>query len=296
MSFTNKTLEQLPPSEFSRQFQERVAQLNALLDLKLRALKIAPEGNLRISQSHGNAQYYHRKRPDDKRGFYIDANNYELAQGLAQKDYNKRLVASLKKELKILQSALSQLEKLTELNGTTETVLNSLTPLRRALIRPVTLSDSQYAAAWISQKYKGKPFQPDSQKMYTSNGERVRSKSEVLIADTLKRLGVPYRYEFPLTLKIGDRNRDQTDTATRSKKLTIHPDFICLNLRTRQEFIWEHFGRMDDGNYSKKTAKKLRTYSENNIHPGKNLILTVEAVGLPLSSMYIEEIIHTYLK
>lgn len=206
----------MPPSEFSRQLQERVAQLNALLDLKLRALKIAPEGNLRISQSHGNAQYYHRKRPDDKRGLYIDANNYELAQGLAQKDYNKRLVAALKKELKILQSALSQLKKLNELNGTTETVLNSLTPLRRALIIPATLSDSQYAAAWLSPKYKGKPFQPDSQKMYTSNGERVRSKSEVLIADTLKRLGVPYRYEFPMVLKTG--GRDQTDTATRSKK------------------------------------------------------------------------------
>lgn len=294
MSFTNKTLEQLPPSEFSRQLQERVAQLNALLDLKLRALKKAPEGSLRISQSHGNAQYYHRKIPDDKRGFYIDANNYELAQGLAQKDYNKRLVAALKKELKILQCTLSQLEKLNELNGTTETVLNSLTPLRRALIRPVTLSDSQYAAVWISQNYKGKPFQPDSQKMYTSNGERVRSKSEVLIADTLKRLGVPYRYEFPLVLKTG--GRDQTDTSTRSKKITVHPDFLCLNLRTRQEFIWEHFGRMDDSDYSKKTAQKLRTYSENNIHPGKNLIITVEALGLPLSSWYIEEIIQTYLK
>ena len=294
MSFTNKILEQLPPSEFSQQLQERVAQLNALLDLKLRALKIAPEGNLRISQSHGNAQYYHRKRPDDKRGLYIDANNYELAQGLAQKDYNKRLVAALKKELKILQSALSQFEKLNELNGTTETVLNSLTPLRRALIRPVTLSDSQYAAAWLSPKYKGKPFQPDSQKMYTSNGERVRSKSEVLIADTLKRLGVPYRYEFPLVLKTGAR--DQTAPFTRGKKITVHPDFICLNLRTRQEFIWEHFGRMDDSDYSKKTAKKLRTYSENNIHPGKNLIITVEALGLPLSSRYIEEIIQTYLK
>lgn len=294
MSFTNKTLEQLPPSEFSRQLQERVAQLNALLDLKLRALKIAPEGNLRISQSHGNAQYYHRKRPDDKRGLYIDSKHYELAQGLAQKDYNKRMVASLKKEIKILQGALRQLEKLTELNGTTETVLNSLTPLRRALIRPVTLSDSQYAAAWLSPKYKGKPFQPDSQKMYTSNGERVRSKSEVLIADTLKRLGVPYRYEFPLTLKTG--GRDQTDISTRSKKITVHPDFLCLNLRTRQEFIWEHFGRMGDPDYSKKTAKKLRTYSENNIHPGKNLIITVEALGLPLSSKYIEEIIQTYLK
>ena len=53
---------------------------------------------------------------------------------------------------------------------------------------------------------------------------------------------------------------------------------------------------MGDSDYSKKTAQKLCTYSENNIHPGKNLIITVEAVGLPLSSMYIEEIIQTYLK
>ena len=91
-------------------------------------------------------------------------------------------------------------------------------------------------------------------------------------------------------------------TATRlifpleAKKSPFTPIFLCLNLRTRQEFIWEHFGRMDDSDYSKKTAQKLRTYSENNIHPGKNLIITVEANGLPLSSMYIEEIIQTYLK
>lgn len=294
MSFTNKTLEQMPPSEFSQQLQKRVAQLNALLDLKLRALKKAPEGSLRISQCHGNVQYYRRENQKEKLGHYIDSNQYKLAQSLAQKDYNKRLVASLKKELKILQSVLRQLEKMSVDNESPDTVINLLHPLRRALIIPATLTDSQYAAAWLSQKYKGKPFQPDSQVLYTSNGERVRSKSEVLIADTLKRLGVPYHYEFPLVLKNG--GRDQPLTYTRSKKITVYPDFLCLNLRTRQEFIWEHFGRMDNSDYSKKATQKLRTYSENNIHAGKNLIITVEDVGLPLSSMYIEEIIQTYLK
>lgn len=284
----------MPPSEFSQQLQKRVAQLNALLDLKLRALKKAPEGSLRISQCHGNVQYYRRENQKEKLGHYIDSNQYKLAQSLAQKDYNKRLVASLKKELKILQSVLRQLEKMSVDNESPDTVINLLHPLRRALIIPATLTDSQYAAAWLSQKYKGKPFQPDSQVLYTSNGERVRSKSEVLIADTLKRLGVPYHYEFPLVLKNG--GRDQPLTYTRSKKITVYPDFLCLNLRTRQEFIWEHFGRMDNSDYSKKTTQKLRTYSENNIHAGKNLIITVEDVGLPLSSMYIEEIIQIYLK
>ena len=37
---------------------------------------------------------------------------------------------------------------------------------------------------------EGMPFAEDSQKYYTANGERVRSKSEVIIADALLRNGV----------------------------------------------------------------------------------------------------------
>ena len=147
MSFIKTNIEQLPPSEISQQLRERVAKLNAVLDLKLRALKKAPEGNLRISQCRGDVQYYHRKSPDDERGHYLDATHYELAQSLAQKDYNQRLVKSLKNELKILQGALRQLEKITASNESSDTVINLLHPLRRALITTATLTDEQYAAA-----------------------------------------------------------------------------------------------------------------------------------------------------
>ena len=41
----------------------------------------------------------------------------------------------------------------------------------------------------------------------------------------------------------------------------LHPDFYCLNLRTRQEFAWEHFGMMDDPDYASTTAEKLRLYA-----------------------------------
>ena len=207
MSFTKKNFEQLPPSEISQQLRERVAQLNAVLDLKLRALKKAPEGNLRISQCRGDVQYYHRKSPDDERGHYQNATHYELAQSLAQKDYNQRLVKSLKMELKILQGALRQLEKLTASNDSSDTVINLLHPLRRALITTATLPDEQYAAAWQEQKYKRKSFQPDKPELYTASGIRVRSKSEIIIADTLTRLGIPYHYEYPLSLTCGGRSQ-----------------------------------------------------------------------------------------
>ena len=80
--------------------------------------------------------------------------------------------------------------------------------------------------------------------------ERVRSKSEVIIADTLARHGVPYRYEYPLKLKSG------RDGAFR----TIHPDFLCLNVRTRAEFYWEHFGLMDDPDYLERTLAFIRLF------------------------------------
>ena len=290
MSFTKTNFEQLPPSEISQQLRERVAQLNAVLDFKLRALKKAPEGNLRISQCRGDVQYYHRKSPDDDRGHYLDAAHYKLAQSLAQKDYNQRLVKSLKKELKILQDALRQLEKITARNDSSETIINRLHPLRHALITTATLTDEQYAAAWQKQKYKRKSFQPDKPELYTASGIRVRSKSEIIIADTLTRLGIPYHYEYPLSLTCGGRSQ------TARSKITVHPDFLCLNIRTRQEFIWEHFGRMDDAEYSAKATQKLNTYNENGIYPGKNLIITVETALLPPDTNHIENLINTFLK
>ena len=116
--------------------------------------------------------------------------------------------------------------------------------------------------------------------MFTTNGERVRSKSEVLIADTLKRFGIPYRYEYPLRLKNG---------------ITVHPDFLCLNVRTRQEFYWEHFGMMTTPDYAQKAIHKLQQYSDNHLLPAIKLIITMETATSTLNLKYIEQQIKTYL-
>ena len=38
----------------------------------------------------------------------------------------------------------------------------------------------------------------------------------------------------------------------------VHPDFCCLNVRTRQEIFWEHLGMLDDPNYVAKNFMRLR--------------------------------------
>ena len=313
MRFTNQVVEQLPPSQIAFQLQKRIEELETLLAIKEKALKKAPEGSLRVSKSHGSVQYYHKVNSDDKNGRYLDAEHRDLAQKLAQKAYNIKLLPAIKKELALLQAVLVQIRKNSQGREIPLNVLELINPDCRALITTATLTDEQYAAAWLSQKYKGKSFQPDAPELYTARGERVRSKSEVIIADTLTRLGIPYHYEFPLTLKSGGRGQSagtsqqsagafpqNEDTSSQNagarSKITIYPDFLCLNIRTSREFIWEHFGLMDDPSYSTRAVQKLQTYNQNGIHPGQNLIISTESSDLPLNTRHIENLINTFLK
>lgn len=157
---------------------------------------------------------------------------------------------------------------------------------RQELIVPITLTDQQYKEKWLDVKWGGLPFQPDATVYTSMTGVQVRSKSEVLIADALARRGIPYRYEYPLSL----RRQQSHDT------ITLHPDFLCLNLRTRQEFYWEHFGLMDSPEYAQNATTKLHLYAENKIHPGKNLIITMETQSSPLTPSIIEQEIMSFLK
>ena len=168
-----------------------------------------------------------------------------------------------------------------------QTLYDALCPARQSLITAATLTDEQYLSQWKNITWQGLPFSPEAPQYDTANGEKVRSKSEVIIADTLARHGIAYRYEFPLRLRQTTRN---------SEISTIYPDFLCLNLRTRTEFYWEHFGLMDDAEYASKSARKLSVYAENNIFIGRNLIITMETQAEPLNTRMIEKIILDFLK
>ena len=213
------------------------------------------------------------------KGKYLPKKQLQLAVQLAQKDYDSQLMPLLRTEITALQNYLRATRNCTNIPK----LYNSLCPSRRALIQPVTLPDEQYAAQWQAVQYKGLPFEQDAPVYTTARDERVRSKSEVIIADALLRHGIPYRYEFPLKLNKGRQT------------FTFYPDFLCLNIRTRQEFLWEHFGMMDDPAYAQKATAKLRLYEENGILPGRNLLLTMETQTEPLSTRAVEKIISEFL-
>ncbi len=94
--------------------------------------------------------------------------------------------------------------------------------LSQKMISAACLPDSDFAEIWQNISYEGKAFTEDTPTLLTSRDEKVRSKSEIIIADALNRLGIPYRYEYPLEI-----------TNEKGIRKTFYPDFICLNLRTR---------------------------------------------------------------
>jgi hypothetical protein len=253
----------------------RKTAIEKILQVSENALTNAPEGKLRIGRSRKFRQYYLRNGPSDKEGTYIKSSQETLAKALAQKDYDHRLVNELRQELRAICRFLDDYHP-ERVDG----IFQSLHEKRKALVMPVRLLDIDYIRQWTSIIYEKKGFEEDAPEFYTARGERVRSKSEIMIADALHRHGIPYRYEYPIFIAgLG----------------TVHPDFICLNIRERQEYLWEHCGMMSDSTYSDAAVKKIERYLASGYYPGKNTILSFETSSRPLSSRVIEQNISGYL-
>lgn len=256
--------------------EARENQLKQLKKEKEKALEKAPEGSLRICKHGNKTQYYHRNNPKDFNGGYIKEKDIGLARQLAQKDYDKKVLCSAEKELNAINKYLLGCP-----DKSVEQIYESLHGARQKIITPIMEPDKEYIRKWEEEKYQGKEFYEGTPELYTLKGERVRSKSELIIADILNKEGVPYRYEYPLYLRGMGR---------------IFPDFTVLNIKKREEVFWEHFGMMDDPVYAEAAIKKIATYEQNGIFLGENLILTYETRKNPINQKLVRGLIEHYLQ
>ncbi|MEI8082802.1 MAG: ATP-dependent RecD-like DNA helicase, partial [Actinomycetes bacterium] len=104
----------------------------------------------------------------------------------------------------------------------------------------------------------------------TLQGELVRSKSELVIANHLHSLGLSYHYERPL------------DGTARSGRL--RPDFSFID-DSGEVIILEHLGMLDCSTYSNSWDWKLDWYKANGYDEGINLFTTDEVNGLDMESI-----------
>ena len=254
--------------------KKRAEMLRDEIEARKTAIERAPEGTLRAIRYGNSFQYYNRTEAKDTHGIYIPKKELKLAGALAQKAYDKKFVAQAAKELEILDEYLSKTE-----SKAIEKIYDSMHPGKKLLISPVYEDEKAFVNNWESIEYPPGYFMEGVTEHYSDKGERVRSKTEENIANMLKMYGVPYRYEFPILLDNIERR----------------PDFTCLNIRKRKEFIWEHFGMMDAEDYAGKNVDKIGRYILNGYIPGKNFIMIFETQNKPLHSEVIRSVIESYL-
>lgn len=251
--------------------QKEVENLKELKKTLLLQLQSTSRKQLRLSKSHGQFQYYIQ---EDNKRIYIRKKNIQQARELAQRDYNQSLIPCLSKKISVLENFTQSYS-----HADCEKCFTELPLARRELVSPYFVNDLIYAKRWQAQKYPPNKDFPEGNN-FTFKNEKVRSKSEVIIANMLNSKGIPYHYEVPVKI---------------SKEVTLHPDFFCLNKRTRQEFYWEHCGKMDDPDYSQKLVNRLAIYAQKDIIVGKNLILTMETQKQPLNIKVVEKMIAALL-
>ena len=253
---------------------EEQQRLEKIIDETRNRLKDAPTGTLRMSKSHNTLKYY-RCTKGKKSGIYINRNNIDMARKLAQKAYDEKV-------LKLAEKRFSQIQKITKdyVENEIEEIYQKERTERQVLIEPVEPTWEQKVEEWKSREYKGKGFREDTAIILTEKGERVRSKSEKILADYFYRNGIEYKYECPLYL---------------NGYGAIYPDFTFLSPHTGEEIYWEHNGMVDDPVYARNMVRKLQEYEKNGIFQGERLILTFETEQTVLNTSKIEQLVKRYL-
>lgn len=206
---------------------------------------------------------------------YIPKKNIELARNLAQRDYDNKLLQEIDQRQKVLKRFIKEYP-----HEILEQVYYDMNEYRKELVHPIIETDEQYEKVWLSTPYIRKIIGDDVPVIITENGERVRSKSEKMIADKLKQLGIPYRYEAPLRL---------------SRSTVLHPDFTLLNVKERKEIYFEHFGMMDNPEYVESALKRIELYEKNGIFPGDRLLFSWETMSLPLNMHTVEAMLKKFV-
>lgn len=280
-----KKIELLSPDAFIEEIKRRkkkLTDLSAQIDSIRKSEQLDEldkNQRLRAIKSHNSYQYFIRADKKDPVGKYLNKKNQDYAKKLAAREYYQKVEKELNRETSALDFLQSNLSK-----HSIEKVYSNFPEAKKNLIVPVTLSDKEYKRQWESVEYKGKEITENIPEYFTSKGERVRSKSEILIANSLARNGIAYRYEYPVRVK-----------NWRGEKFNVYPDFCCLNVRTRAVFYWEHFGMLEDAEYVRNYISKISLYHDNGIWEGHNLICTLESAGLPMETKGIEKMIAEYL-
>ena len=254
--------------------EEIVAEQKSLLKRYTTEKEGCPTGTLNSSMNMGKRRFYLRYYDGGKRKSETLHDGDRMISELARKEYLKHIISDIERNILVLEKAKNNLKEYD-----LEEVIRKMPDAYRRLssesffdmenemialgLEGDDLARCNRHIGWASADYEKNQYGKEYLRFNTSIGIKVRSKSELMIAEELISNGIPFRYEQ--VLHIGGR--------------IVVPDFSFEDEKC-DPFYWEHAGMMMNTDYALRHNSKMKLYESAGIVPWRNLIVTYDNDGI----------------
>ena len=249
---------------------DRIKLLSETIEKCESELKGFPDGRISIRFRKNRPYYYLTGNGLPDR--YLGKKDVQTIEKLIQKGYINDVISSAKYEMELLKTVLRIYP-----DPLAEELYEKLSDEKKKDAEPIVLGNEAGVRDWLEKPYDRLGFRSDMPVYITIKGERVRSKSEMIIADRLFVNGIPYKYECPILIG----------------KEIIHPDFTILRLSDKKLLYHEHCGMVDDPQYAENMVSRVNDYSKEGLYLGDRLFLSMETSKTPLDVRAIDNLIRT---
>ena len=238
----------------------QIKQLLTEIDQKIKTVRNeltqCPEGHMIKTRDHGRAVILHITGRGKGRIRKNITRVPEMQVKLARRSVLEEELRSLDLSRSILEQAIADLERVEDTDSK-RFVVEKYGWLSNEEIDECCFP--KRSPAWENGPYEKMNYRPEELRHTTSRGLRVRSKSELLIAETLYRYDLPFRYE----------------QVYRTNGISISADFT-IRRSDGKLFVWEHEGLINKRSYIEWQRKKAELYASIGFYPWDNMILTYD--------------------
>ena len=241
-------------------------------------------GTMNRENRQGEQKLFYVYEENGKRKRTVINNRRELLVALTRKQYLEEELAILDRDITALQRFIS-----TYIEPTPETIISRLPAKYQGMpddyffgsckaqgaAKPGQSCKAQGAPEqglsnqaqtfsvearrrWAAEPYEQSNHKPEMKVQLTSRGLKVRTKSEVVVAEMLDAAGIPYRYEQMIYIE----------------DFRFAPDFTIMT--DRGIIYWEHAEMIHDEGYRDHHNWKMSMYEKAGITLWKNLIVTYD--------------------
>lgn len=247
----------------------------------------------RNGRSYYDLRYLSSGKPVSR---YLGKADHPTVRSLQQRRFLQSRIASTAHNLQLLSTVSERYRPLDS-----QSIMQGLPAAYRAdpeaILPEAGISDVVLRNCGIRLLKREAPLHPEHLTHRTAEGFMVRSKSEVVIINSVFVRGIAHLYEPLIAIRPKTKEYDGDGVFLNQpsgKEILLAPDLLLQSPSDGQIYLWEHFGMLAQPRYFQHFCDKLGDYIAAGFTPGNNLIITSDTVDGDLDSYSIERLLDVY--